>query len=371
MEIKKTVILESSEPLSKALAQLDTTPAVLVTKEGKYHGLIDHRSVSSGIKNPKNTKCETAIAKPPVMRGDVALSDCVSAFLLGHFKALPVVDEKGAPLGITTRVESLKEMRGEKIVPAGKVAELMNSPVYSISEDETVGSLKKALKEKGAHRMVVTKKGHPVGVVSNFDIGAWSGKSNLGGGRKDVKLSDKLDIDNMPISGFLRPDVTTIEEAHTIDEAVKRMIDKQVSSVIVTSGNKAVGVLSALDIFKEIQKMKEEKTEIQISGLSEDNAHHYEHIRTKLGHVLDKFKASFNIRKTKVHVKENKSTFAVSLSFDTDEGPMSMKGERADLKETVDELADELDRVLRKKKDLRKVKPRASKYGGESGTRYL
>jgi hypothetical protein len=42
MEIKKTVILESSEPLSKALAQLDTEPAVLVTKDGKYHGLIDH-----------------------------------------------------------------------------------------------------------------------------------------------------------------------------------------------------------------------------------------------------------------------------------------------------------------------------------------
>ena len=371
MEIKKTVILESSEPLSKALAQLDTTPAVLVTKDGKYHGLIDHRSVSSGIKNPKNTKCETVITKPPVMRNDVALAECVSAFLLGHFKALPVVDENGRPLGITTRVESLKELRGENMVPAGKVAELMNSPVYSISEDETVGNLKKALKEKNAHRMVVTRKGRPIGVVSNFDIGAWSGKSNLGGGRKDVKMSDKLDIDNMPISGFLRPDMTTVEDAHTIDDAVKRMIDKQVSSVIVTSGNKAVGVLSALDIFKEIQKMGEEKTEIQVSGLSEDNMHHYEHIRNKLGHVLDKFKTSFNIRKSKAHVKEGKSTFMVSLVFETDDGPMSMKGERSDLKETVDELAEELDRVLRKKKDLRRVKPRANRYGGESGTRYL
>ena len=175
----------------------------------------------------------------------------------------------------------------------------------------------------------------------------------------------------MPISGFLRPDVTTVEEAHTIDDAVKRMIDKQVSSVIVTSGNKAVGVLSALDIFKEIQKMGEEKTEIQISGLSEDSAHHYDHIRSKLGHVLDKFKSSFNIRRPTVHVKEGKSTFTVSLSFDTDDGPISMKGERSDLKETVDELSVELDRVLRKRKDQRKPKSRTTNYGGKSGTGYL
>lgn len=371
METKKTAILDCSEPLSKALAQLDTAPAVLVTKDGKYHGLIDHRSVSPGIKNAKNTKCENAIVKPPVMGKDAGVSECVSAFLLGHFKALPVVDEDQMPLGITTRVETLKEMRGDKVVPAGKVAELMNTPVYSISEDESVASLKKMLKEKSAHRMVVTKRGNPIGVVSDFDIGAWAGKSNLGGGRKDVRLSEKLDIDNMPISGFIRPDVTTVEEGHTIDQAVKRMIDKEVSSVIVTSGKKAVGVLSALDIFKELQKTSQEKTEVQVSGLSDENIFHYDHIRDKLGHVLEKFKSSFNIRRPAVHVKKGKSTFTVSLTFETDDGTISMKGERADLKETVDELSVELDRVLRKRKGQRRVKPRATKYGGESGTRYL
>jgi predicted transcriptional regulator/ribosome-associated translation inhibitor RaiA len=371
MEIKKTAILESSEPLSKALAQLDTAPAVLVTKDGKYFGMIDHRSVSPGMRDPKNTKCEGAVVKPPVMNESVSLSDCINAFLLGHFKALPIIAEDGTPIGITTRVESLKLMHSEKMVPAGKVSELMNSPVYLISEDESVASLKTALKEKNAHRMVVIRKSKPIGVVSTFDIGAWIGKSNLGGGRKDVRMSEKLDLDNMPIRSFLRPDVTTVEEAHSLDDAVKRMIDKQVSSVIITSGKKAVGVLSALDIFKEIQKMGKEKTEIQISGLSEDNITHYDHIRDKMSHVLDKFKSSFNIRRPTVHVKQNKSTFTVSLSFDTDHGPVSMKGERADLKETVDELADELDRVLRKRKDQKKPKSRATSYGGKSGTGYL
>jgi ribosome-associated translation inhibitor RaiA len=72
-----------------------------------------------------------------------------------------------------------------------------------------------------------------------------------------------------------------------------------------------------------------------------------------------------------VHVKEGKSTFTVNLAFDTDDGPVSMKGERADLKETVDELAVELDRVLRKRKDLKKPKPRATSYRGEPRNGYL
>ena len=67
MEIKKTLILDSSEPVSKALPHLDEFPAVIITKNGKYYGIIDHRSVSSAIKDPNNTKCETVVVRPPTM----------------------------------------------------------------------------------------------------------------------------------------------------------------------------------------------------------------------------------------------------------------------------------------------------------------
>ncbi len=370
MEIKKTVMLDSSEPLSKALPQLDVMPAVIVTKNGKYYGMIDHRSVSYGIRDPRNTKCETVIAKPPVMLRNTGIVELISAFLLGHFKALPVVEDDDTPAGITTRVEALKEMRSEKILPGGKISDLMNSPVYSISEDETVGSLKRTFKEKGARRVVVTKRGNPVGVVSTFDIGAWAGRSNLKG-RKDVRLSQKLDIDEMPIKGFIRPDVTTLDQDKSIDEAAQRMIKKEVSSIVVVSGKKAIGVLSALDIFKRVQQMADERTAIQISGLSEEQMGNYDHIKEKIGNVVEKFRASFNIRNVSVHSKEKKSTFTVSIRFDTDDGVVSLRGERATLKETIDELADELDKILRRRKDSRRTKPRATRYGGESGTRYL
>lgn len=370
MEIKKTLILDRMEPLSKALSHLSDSPAVIVTKGGRYYGVIDHRSVSRGIRDPRGTKCETAIVKPPVIPESAGVLELVNAFLQGHFKALPVVDEKQAPVGMTTRVELLKDMQKERLIPKGSVSDLMSSPVYTINEGETIGKAKAVLKERGARRLVVTRRGHPIGVVSTFDIAAWKGKPNFPGGRKDIHASRPLDIDKVEISGFVRPNITVVKEATTLEDAVDRMIDKEVSGVIVASGKRAVGVLSALDIFKTIQGVARERADIHISGLGEDTRLYYDAIKSKIGGAIEKFSKAFNIRNCSIHVKEKKSTFIVSVYFDTDEGHVSLKGERATLKETVDELAYEVDKVLNKKKDMRLLKPRATHYGGMSGTYY-
>jgi|GEM_PF-568310 len=370
MEIKNTLILDGSEPLSKVLTHLDETPAVIVTKKGTYCGVIDHRSVSDGFKKPHTTKCEKAVVKPPLIVNTAGILERVGYFLQGHFKALPVVDENRRPVAITTRVELLKDMIREKMLPKGSVMDLMSAPVFTIEETKRIADLKTELKRRNARRLVVTRRKRPVGVVSSFDIGAWKDRHNLAGGRKDVHLSAPIDFDNMKLSGFVRPDVTTVDKKASIDKAARKMIDKEVSAIIVMSGNKPVGVLSALDIFKYIQDIVEERVELQISGLDDETIFYYGAIQEKIGHVLDKFRKSFNIRNARLHVKEGKKTFRVSIYFNTDHGRISIQGERATLKETVDELAWELDKVLNKKKEKRRLKPRATRYGGRSGTKY-
>ncbi|MBU0591801.1 CBS domain-containing protein [Candidatus Micrarchaeota archaeon] len=364
MEIKTTLILDSGEPLSKAISHLNEMPAVIVTKKGKYYGIIDHRSIGNGARDPNSTKCESCIVKPPVLSTDTGVLELVNAFLLGHFKALPVVDSHETPLGVTTRVELLSEMINSKMMPNAQVSELMNSPVYAVNENDTIGSARTTMKDKNARRLIVTKNGNPIGIVSTFDIGMWTGKSNLSGGRMDI-YSDKNDIDKMELRSFLRPDVTVVEGEMTVESAAKKMVQKHVSGVVVTSDGKAVGVLSAIDIFKTIQDLVNEGTEMQISGLGDDNAGYYEQIKTKISHVTDKFAKTFNIRNCHVHVNEEKSVFTVSINFETDtEGHISLKTQRTNLKETLDELADELDTVLRKMKDKKKAKPRATSYPG-------
>jgi predicted transcriptional regulator/ribosome-associated translation inhibitor RaiA len=368
MDIKKTAMLDSSDSLSKALAQLDETPAVVITKNGKYYGMVDHRSVSSGIRDPGNTKCESVVSKPPVLGPKADLLQRVEAFMVGHFKALPVVGGDLVPMGITTRVELLTDMLREKLIPPMKLSDLMSKPVYAVDENETVAGARRILKENKARRLVVTRGSNLVGVVSVFDMSAWDSKPNLSGGRKDIRMADNISVSEMKLSGFIRPDITVVNESASLPEVIQKMVDKEVSTVIVVSGKQPVGVLSASDVFKSILDLAEEKMPIQISGLAQDDMHQYAHIRDKLTHVLGKFSSSFNIRNVSVHVKDGKSTYQVNVYFDTDDGHVSVKEERGALRETIDELASEIANVLRKKKELRRRKPRMKHISGRGKT---
>lgn len=360
MEIKRTLILDISDFISKVLPQLDESPAVIVTKNGRYYGIIDHASVSQGIRDPQNTKCENAVVKPPVLMQSAGMLERIDAFLTGHFRALPVIDANDNPLGITTRVGLLSDMMIDGLIPPMAVSDLMSSPVFVIDEKETLATAKRMIRENIARRLVVMKDQNIIGVISAYDIGAWAAKQNLAVGRKNIKSSESIKIDDMEIASFVRPEITRIPEGSGLHEAVKRMIDKQVSDVVIVAGRKPVGVMSALDVFKKVHELTVDGLPVQISGLSEDNMYLYQHIKEKMEHVLGKFSGTFNIRNCSVHVKEGKSTFVVNVYFDTDHGHISLKEERGSLKETVDEVAAELSNMLRKKKELRKMKPRTT-----------
>jgi CBS domain-containing protein len=196
-------------------------------------------------------------------------------------------------------------------------------------------------------------------VVSPYDLSAFGAKANLlDSGRKDIHKSQEISVDQMKISSFLRPDVTTVSEEERLESAVRRMIDKGVSHVIVISGKKPVGVMSALDVFKEVREGAQQGVMIQISGLDEDDLDQYEHIKEKIGGAIGKFSRSFTIRNLSVHVKKGKSAYVVNVYFDMEKGHVSVREERKGLSETIDRVAEEIGMVLGKKKDMKKIKPR-------------
>ena len=100
MKIKEALILDENEPLSKALNEvLDTGTAAIVTKDKKYKGIIDDRNLRNfSVQNPAKIKCKSVIVKPPVLNPDTGILDRIDAFLMGHFKALPVVNKAGKPI---------------------------------------------------------------------------------------------------------------------------------------------------------------------------------------------------------------------------------------------------------------------------------
>ncbi|MEM2948886.1 MAG: CBS domain-containing protein [Candidatus Bilamarchaeaceae archaeon] len=362
MEIKETLVLDSSEPLSKALGGImDTGTAVIITKSGRYYGIIDDRSVRLVGDNPLKVKCETVVVKPPVISPESSIWERADAFLLGRFKALPVVDEKEKPLGVITRVEVLKELKSLGILPKLSVTNIMKSPVYTIEERERVGEAKRRMKEYGTKRLIVTRNGVPVGVFSTLDLAGVALKPTKKE-KMPVVLPERTSIDDRQVMLFYRPDIVTVDEKSSVDEAAQKMIEKEVSHVVILANKKPVGVISAIDIFRWIKEETKEEIPIEISGLDDDTRIHYNYIKKEVAEVATKFAKSFGILGVAVHVKRIKSFFSVKIHVNGDER-FVVASEGPSIEDTVNEAVSELKKILSRKKGREKSRKSIKRKG--------
>ncbi len=355
MEIKPAVILDGDEPLSKALGSvLDGNTAVIIAKKGKYIGIIDDRNLRIAGDNPSKVKCETAIVKPPVISPDGGLLERTEAFLLGRFKALPVVDKNKKPLGIITRVEVLKELISLNAVPEINITDIMSSPVYTIEERSKISEAKRKMKEYDTKKLVVTKNGKPAGVFSSLDFAGFAMKPTEPTYMKRGVVATRS-IDDEEISRFYRPDITIVDEGSSIKQAAQLMVEKNVSHVIVLSkkDGKPAGVLSAVDIFKWIKGKSEEQLDIEISGLDEETRGLYNEIKDAIGKVAEKFRESYGITKISLHIKPTKSFYSVKLTVSGKER-FVMAADGPTLEDAVNIASAELKKVLGRKKSIEK-----------------
>ncbi len=362
MEIKNALVLDGNEPLSKALSGvLDSGTAVIVSKNGRYYGIIDDRNFRKIGGNPSKVKCETVVVKPPVITTETSLWERTTAFLLGHFKALPVIDDKNRPIGIITRVEVLKELQDMRIIPKISVKDIMNTPVYTVEENKNVGEARGKMKEYDARRLVVLRNGKPVGIFSTLDLASFSMKPK----RKQkmpMVVPSMRSVDDEPVANFYRYDLKTIDIKASVDEAAKLMIEKEVSNVVVLSNNKPVGVISALDIFKWIKEKAAEETMIEISGLDDETRRYYDDIKNTMANAIKKFVSSYGIRKVHVHVKKTKSFYSLHIRI---EGAQKfvLSSEGPSLEETLGMASSELKKILRRKKGIEKSRKVRRKGG--------
>lgn len=355
MDIKPALVLDCEEPLSRALNEiLKNGTCVVVLKGKEYCGIIEDRDLSYGITDASKTKCSNFCISAPVLHLDSTVLERLNAFMAGHFKGLPVQDEKKGIIGITTRVELMNDLMLTGIVPLTPVSQMMNSPVYTVDYEESIGTVKRKLKEFDSHHLVVMKNGYPHGLVSLFDLAAMIAKPK---GRKgDTRISEIKNPDSRGVSEILREYVNTIDQEESVAKAVEKMTDKGNSSIIVTSNKKPVGVFSASDLFKYVLEQFRQTSNILVSGLGENDVSHLKDIREVLETVLKKFEKSITIKSMNIHVKEGKTVYSVRAFVQLEGDHVSLSSEGYTLMEAIDILAKELYTILHKKKEMEKTR---------------
>ncbi len=117
----------------------------------------------------------------------------------------------------------------------GQIRDIMEKNVITIENDKTAQEAAEIIAEKDISFLVVINDGIPQGVLSESDfvrkIAAVDKKSS------EVKVSDIMSYK------FRSVDPTT-----TIEDAVQKMLNKNIRRLLVTDNEKLVGVITQTDL---------------------------------------------------------------------------------------------------------------------------
>ena len=171
------------------------------------------------------------------VRPETPLIEVHDVLLEHDISAVPVVDHLGALKGIVSTTDLLREARidvsapGEvaRITPPARSArDLMRREVISVDEDAPLRDAARKMTDYRIHRVVVTRAGAPVGVLSTRDA-------------MRAVLTQHIEV---PLEQVMTSPVATIDEGETIRTAIQQLDDANVRGLVVVDGAWPIGVFT-------------------------------------------------------------------------------------------------------------------------------
>jgi CBS domain-containing protein len=307
MEIESPSILDANEPVSRAINEISRTGLpVIVTKNGKYVGLIDERAIRTNA-NPSKEKCGGLAERAPSLAPESTVMDACKAFFAGRYKAIPVIS--GSKIeGAVTRRTLFAELLKEKMLTKKRVSEVMTSPVATLDIKSTVGQARGELRRHNIRRVVVTDNGKIAGLLSVFDLA--SHVSTQLTSSPFYRGGEKTHMDLNPISSYVKKEVETIGVSESLSSAVKKMLDRQVAALIVSDSGFPHGIITAKDILHAALS-DEKPSSVFVSGLPYEERDYHEEFVKEGDKLMNKLGKSLDLQSLAFHVKKEGSGFAI------------------------------------------------------------
>jgi CBS domain-containing protein len=347
MDMEKPSILDAAEPVSRAINEISRTGLpVIVTRGGKYFGVIDERAIRSHS-DPSREKCASLAERAPTLTPGSTVMDACNAFFAGRFKAIPVLD-KGRVQGAITRHTLFRELLGERMLTKKRVAEVMTTPVHTLDIGSSIGHARSEMRRHNVRRMVVTRDGRIAGILSVFDLA-----TSLSGRMKSSPFyrgGEKTSMDAHPVSSYVKPQVETIGESESLASAVKKMLDVRVAALIVEDAGYPHGIVTAKDILHAALAEEGGESRVFISGLPHDRREYAQQIASSGEKLLSRLGKSATVRSLALHVKPEGPGFAVLARLDAVRRHYNSSASGFRVEVAVREALDELERMAERDK---------------------
>ncbi|GIW42164.1 MAG: hypothetical protein KatS3mg076_2741 [Candidatus Binatia bacterium] len=150
--------------------------------------------------------------------------------------------------------------------------DVMVREVITVSPETTLAELEDLLTSQRITGVPVVRDGKLVGIVSRSDIVRYfSLKRALGTilskKNEDARLGE---LDHLRVEEFMAHDPITVAPNTPLEEIARTMVRKRVHRVVVTEGDRIVGLLSSLDVVRLVAEGKLAVAEARGRGNPED-----------------------------------------------------------------------------------------------------
>lgn len=130
------------------------------------------------------------------------------------------------------------------------IKDLMHAGLITCKPDATLGQVAVLLNQHHVHALVVTDRaGRALGIISDFDLlaGEW-----LSSDEESLAVMRKLTA-----SALMSQPVDSVESNVPLSDAVRALIEKEISRLLVTENGKPIGIISLSDFVASIaEEMK-------------------------------------------------------------------------------------------------------------------
>ena len=327
---------------------------VLVVENGELLGVVSYDSLIKRRGLPPTTKVSHVMNHIAHIEEDCSLSLIAETTLSTGLRALPV--KRGKDLvGVISRTDLIWSILNAPELAEASVESVMSPSVTCVYENESVSRARHVMQELDARSIpVIDEYGHLVGVIGQKDIVPMVLQSQKRG--EDAGL-DRGPLDVEVKSIMSSPPVTTTREA-TVKEAIELMKKHNISNIVVSEKNVPHGILTQIDLVELlVVHGRGEEVYIQISGL-EEGPEVYEEMYDAIGKTVKRIGKMatpkvLNFHVVKHHSSGDRFKHSIRARLTTEHSMYYAKGFDWNLFVTLDEVLDQLERDVKKEKEMR------------------
>jgi CBS domain-containing protein len=352
--------IDVDERLGKvqSIFERENPKGLIVTRDGEYAGVVGERDlVRSRIED--DTKAEMLMGSAPRVDRTEDVREVARVLVEGGTKVAPVY-EGDALWGIVTADAILDAVLDS--LDALTVDQIQTDDVVTIGEKSHVGQAINRLREHGVSRLpVVDEDGDLVGILTTHDIVDFVVRDADRQGRGDRRgdLDRMLDL---PVYDLMTSPVLTTVGSETVEDAVREMLDNDVSGLVVTPSDEdddtVSGVLTKTDVLRALTFTEEDRMDVQITNVKLLDTISREEIVEGITGVADKYQ-KMQVHHAHVRFHEHKEKLRgtpliqCQIRLRTNHGQIGGSGEGYGADHAFHVAADTLERNVLELKGLR------------------